>query len=1752
MTKSNNSKSTGSPSPANRLRFAGVRSIFVFLCLLALGAGIALWRDRIPLVSAAVRAQDRKASPDGLWQEIDEASLQSRQAERQIVPQTYRTLRLNREALRELLSRAPMESTAAAKDALMEMTLPMPDGTFTRFRIEESPIMEPGLAAKFPEIKTYHGLGIDDPSAYVRFDWTPDGFHALVLRAGGAVQISPRAKGDLDDYLSYSLKDVPSPSDLKFQCGVLESRDANGFLKERSGAGAPAISFGTTIRTYKLAVAATKRWTSTYGGDTTAGAVMMIMTLMNQVDAVYRTELSVQFMLVDNNNLIVYPTTFTGTYPYTDNGGDNASGTTLNENQTNIDSVIGSGNYDIGHVFGVQQPSTQFAGLANVAVVCGGGKATGASMFTRGLTDNPFNIYVVAHEMGHQFGATHSYNASCGGNRNGSTSWEPDSGSTIMSYGSKNCQAGSSGLQENADPYFHGGNLTQIINHINGAGGCPRPTPSGNNPPNVSAGANYTIPQLTPFALTATGSDPDGDAVKFCWEELDPGPASLPNPPNPPNVDDGVSPLFRSFPASLNSTRTFPLLTYILNNANNPPPTIGGFVTGETLPATNRTMNFQVTARDNRADGAINTSSVQVTATTSSGPCQVTQPNTAVTWTGGTNQTVTWSVNNTNLPPVSCGAVDILLSIDGGISFPYALALNTPNDGSETITVFVGLVTFTARIKVQASDNIFFDISDANLTIIRGDCPPVPIPIGISTAGTLSTIDCSSQPRGAQYFADRYSFNASAGQQIAISLNSPDFDTYLYLIDPSGSVIAVDDDGGDGRNSRIPAGSGVFTLPSSGTYIIEATSTRAQAVGGYTLNLGGCAYSIFPMSQSFGPSSGTGSVSVTTETGCAWTATSNAAWITITSGSSGSGSGTVNHSVAANTGPARTGTMTIAGRTFTVTQSGANCTFTISPTSQTFVAAAGNGAVSVTAAAACAWTAVSNATWITVTSGSSGSGSGTVNYTVAANTGPQRTGTMTIAGQTFTVTQNSGCTFTISPTTQTFAAGGGNGTVSVTTAAGCAWTATSNAAWITITGGTPGSGNGTLNYTVAANTGQQRSDTMTIAGRTLTVTQNANCTATISPTSQTFGGGGGSGFVSVNVFVGCAWTATSNAAWITVTGGSPGSGVGTVSYTVAANPSTSQRTGTMTIAGQTFTVTESGANCTYTLNPNTAQNYGAAGGSGTVNVTAPAGCAWTAVSNASWITITSGSSGSGNGTVNYTVAANIGPPRSGTMTIAGFTSGVGQTSGCAYSISPASQHFSGAGGTGTFNITTSTGCTWTASTQNTWITGAPPGFGSGSGTVSYTVATNNGSARSGIITISGNGSPVNFPVTQDAAGSTGGLQFYPLAHPVRLLETRAGQSGCDAPGARIPGGTSRTQTAAGRSCDGLAIPASAKAITGNITTVQSGGGYLTLYPSDAAQPTVANSNYNPNEILNNVFTVGLGAGDGAFKIFVTSNTDVVVDVTGYYAPPGTGGLYFHPLPRPVRLLETRTGFPGCYAPGAPLPGNVDTTQQATGGCGGLTIPAAAKAITGNATTVNPQGPGSQYFTLFPADASRPNVASSNYLPGQIMNAPFTVRLSPGGAFKIYPATQTDLVIDVLGYYSTEVTDVNGTGLLFYPLAQPGRLLDTRLGFSGCYTPGAALAASSTRTQPARGVCAIPTNTAGIIGNATVVSPAGGGYLTFWPSDAAQPTVAASNYTTGQVFNRHFIVGLGSADGAFNIFTSATTHLVIDMSGYFAP
>ena len=456
-----------------------------------------------------------------------------------------------------------------------------------------------------------------------------------------------------------------------------------------------------------------------------------------------------------------------------------------------------------------------------------------------------------------------------------------------------------------------------------------------------------------------------------------------------------------------------------------------------------------------------------------------------------------------------------------------------------------------------------------------------------------------------------------------------------------------------------------------------------------------CRFSLAPETQSVAASASNVSVSISVLNGCAWTARSNAEWLTITSRADGNGSGTLTFRVAANGGGPRTGTLTIGDRTHTVSQQQAGenpptpapppappapppppaptCTYEISPASLDVAATGGAiSPVAVTAPAGCNWTAaVNNASWITITSGTSGSGNGSVAITIAANTGAARTGTVTIASRAFTVTQAAPappppppaptCTYEISPASLDVAPTGGPiNPVAVTATAGCNWTAAvNNASWITITSGASGSGNGSVAITIAANTGAARTGTVTIATRTFTVTQAAPapaCTYQIDPTSNSVSAIGATGSITVKAAAGCAWTATKTADWITFSGATSGSGNGSVGYVVLPNIG-SARSSTISIGGQTFTVSQAAPppSCTYKLNPEGA-TVPAAGGTGTFTVTAANGCAWTAVpTTPQWITITSGASGNGNGTVAFSAAANSGARRSGTIVVAGET-----------------------------------------------------------------------------------------------------------------------------------------------------------------------------------------------------------------------------------------------------------------------------------------------------------------------------------------------------------------------------------------------------------------------------------------------------------------------------------------------------------------
>jgi hypothetical protein len=562
-----------------------------------------------------------------------------------------------------------------------ELTLPYPDGSNHSFTIKRNQTLHPDLNVKFPETITLDGYALDGSGAFAKWDITPQGFHAMIMIPGkSTVFIDPYLKGNTEYYIVYE-KDA-FITDKQKDCGVVSAS---------KGQPGPTVklAFGTCeLRTYRLALSATGEYTAFHGG-TVALAQAAQATSMNRVNGVYEKDIAITMVIVPNNNLIVYTSTTADPFA---NG---TPGTMINQNQTTCDGQIGSANYDIGHVFG-----TNSGGLAGLGVVCTGGqKARGVTGSSAPIGD-PFDIDYVAHEMGHQFGGNHTQNNNC--NSVGAARREPGSASTIMGY------AGicAPNVQNNSDDYFHGYNLGEISAEIlSGGHTCEVITALNNSAPTItSAGGNITVPINTPFVLTGVATDANGDVLTYLWEQMD-NEAST----QPPVATATGGPNFRSFDPSTNPSRYFPNLASLAAN---------GPYTWEVLPSVSRVMDFRLTVKDNHAVGACNAyADVTVTTVAAAGPFVVTYPtNTGITWGSGSTQTVTWNVANTTAAPISCANVKILLSLDGGVTYPIVLSASTPNDGSQAITV-PNASTTTARVMVMSIAGTFFDISNNNFAI---------------------------------------------------------------------------------------------------------------------------------------------------------------------------------------------------------------------------------------------------------------------------------------------------------------------------------------------------------------------------------------------------------------------------------------------------------------------------------------------------------------------------------------------------------------------------------------------------------------------------------------------------------------------------------------------------------------------------------------------------------------------------------------------------------------------------------------------------------------------------------------------------------------------------------------------------------------------------------------------------------------------------------------------------------------------------
>jgi subtilisin-like proprotein convertase family protein len=613
-----------------------------------------------------------------------------------IRPVFGQVLFLNEPALRATLFAIPREGSGLPPTRLL---LPDPSGMLQAFDVYEAPIMEPGLAAQFPDMRTFVGQGVDDPTATLRADITPQGFHAQVLAGEGDWYIDPSTKGDVNHYTSYFKRDLKQVH--RWACeGVIAGAEQGDENAPNPGT---FLSSGPTLRTFRLAVSATGEYTAFHGGTVALGQAA-IVTAVNRVVGVYEREVTVRMVLVANNNLLVY--TNASTDPFTNSSG----GALLGQNQSTIDSVIGSANYDIGHVF-----STGGGGVASLGSVCiGARKAQGVTGQPSPVGD-PFTIDYVAHEMGHQFGANHCFNSTvCASQRNASTAFEPGSASTIMGYAGI---CGSDNLQSNSDAYFHSVSFDEIRNFVTGST-CGTSTATGNFAPTVSGGTNLAIPRNTPIILTATGSDSNGDPLTYCWEERALGPAAALSA-----ADDGAIPLVRSLNPSTSAARFVPPLANVLANTVN---------AQQRLPQLGRTWNWRVTARDNRAGGGgINQADITLTVVGSAGPFVVTSPSSAVSWSAGSLRTITWNVAGTTASPINCANVNIDLSTDGGNTFPIVLATGVPNTGTASVTIPNNLTT-NGRIRVRCASNIFYNVNQGGAITIT---PPV---TGVVLTGTGS------------------------------------------------------------------------------------------------------------------------------------------------------------------------------------------------------------------------------------------------------------------------------------------------------------------------------------------------------------------------------------------------------------------------------------------------------------------------------------------------------------------------------------------------------------------------------------------------------------------------------------------------------------------------------------------------------------------------------------------------------------------------------------------------------------------------------------------------------------------------------------------------------------------------------------------------------------------------------------------------------------------------------------------------------
>ena len=656
-----------------------------------------------------------------------------------------RLMQLDVQSMRDSLARINKDNFAARggdlPSSIKILSLPLPDGRTIQVKAEVSNVLPKALADKFPQIKTYKLLP-DEQIISGRVDMTPQGFHGMLqLQDGETIFIDPvSAQGNAWDtatkYAVYRKNDQPMAHNGKHQCLLSDHEsDHDSGHKQQGLLHSSTVSSSTLLQrsgerstqqllNYRIAIAATGEYTSLKGGK--SAALAAIVTTLNRVNQVYEQDLGIHLTLVDNNDQIIF--TDPESDPYQ---GDSA--TMIRQNQQTIDQIIGSANYDIGHLF-----ASKGGGLATIGSVCNNNsKAKGISGSSGSGTD-VFSLDFVAHEIGHQLGATHTFNSSqglCSGRtRTGSTAYEPGSGSTIMSYAGI---CGSDNLQSHADGMFHIGSIEQIRQYTQQGGGstCGTRSRIGNGLPSPHAGKDYVIPANTPFELSGSANDPDGDNLVYAWEQVDAG------SPSSAYEDKGNNALFRAHLPNQSKTRTFPPLENILYHQ---------VEKGENLPVKERLLRFKFVAQDGYNAAQSDQMQIQVKRTGSRFALDIPK----AYYTLGDDHRISWNVANTDKAPINCDNVDVSISTDGGYHFEM-LEEGVANTGETWVYLPTSLgETGSARFKLSCSNNIFFAISYRDFSLSMDNLPEAPeqgpepglkdrstssVPAGTSTGSSTET-----------------------------------------------------------------------------------------------------------------------------------------------------------------------------------------------------------------------------------------------------------------------------------------------------------------------------------------------------------------------------------------------------------------------------------------------------------------------------------------------------------------------------------------------------------------------------------------------------------------------------------------------------------------------------------------------------------------------------------------------------------------------------------------------------------------------------------------------------------------------------------------------------------------------------------------------------------------------------------------------------------------------------------------------------